>query len=175
MRPARSPTPVVETSPPRHRPDNMNGQCDNPLCPEDHPRCGARECVGGPSRVGTGHSNQPSFRNRYGSRSEGLYSGFLVHPRSCEPETQAPSFCNCLNPEQMLLRWQTCQQPQRMDAEPPSADGVAECQHHLLCFRGEEQEAEDLSAACPRQTQLSGRGSSGCGFTVAYSLVPLPG
>ena len=27
-----------------------------------------------------------------------------------------------------------------MNAKPQSPDGIAECQHHLLCIRGQEQE-----------------------------------
>lgn len=49
-----------------------------------------------------------------------------------------------------------------MNAKPPSVDGAAECKRLLLCFRGEVQEAEDLSDVRPRRTQLMDQGSSGC-------------
>ena len=83
--------------------------------------------------------------------------------------------CNCFNPVQLLLRRQACQRPQRMNAEPPSLDGIAERQDDLLYFRGEVQEAEDLGHVGPRNAQLTGQISSGCSFSTAYSLVPFPG
>ena len=67
----------------------------------------------------------------------------------------------------MFLRWQACQRPQSMNAEPPSLDEVAERQDHRLCFRGEVQETEDLSDVSPRNAQLTGQSSSGCSFATA--------
>ena len=57
----------------------------------------------------------------------------LARSRRCEPNIQAASPCNCFNPVQLFLRRQACQRPQRMNAEPPSLDGVAERRDHLLC------------------------------------------
>lgn len=54
-------------------------------------------------------------------------------------------------------------------------NGIAECQHYLLNFRGEMQKAEDLRDVSPRHTQLPGQSSSGCSFTAVYSLLPFSG
>lgn len=76
--------------------------------------------------------------------------------RRREPSIQAACPSNGFNLFQLLLRRQARHRPRRMNAEVLSLDGVAECQHHLLCFRGEDQDTEDLSDVCPRYTQLTG-------------------